>query len=188
MNPLDTLVDRNHLPKWLVAHGLTGTGLEIGTYKGEFADQILISWPGVLYTVDPYIQMEDEEYRDGCVHKVCLAGVMTEATHRLSAHGLRCVMFRNRSIDAVPLFNDESLGFVYIDGNHDFEHVTEDITNWWTKVAPGGLFGGHDFYTRNDEAQRADVANAVLDFAERIGVRPRVTPCSSWWFIKPRVD
>lgn len=185
MNPLDTLIDRNHLPKWLVAHGLTGVGVEIGTYKGEFADQILISWPGRLCTIDPYIQMEDREYRDGCVNNVCIAGVMAEATNRLSVHGSRCVMYRNRSNVAASLFEEEFLDFVYIDGNHDFEHVKEDIANWWPKVKPGGLFGGHDAYTRNDTAQRADVMNAIWDFADLIKIRPRITPCSSFWWIKP---
>jgi hypothetical protein len=40
---------------------------------------------------------------------------------------------------------DESLNFVYIDGNHRFEYVLQDITNYWSKIKKGGIIGGHDF-------------------------------------------
>ena len=75
--------------------------------------------------------------------------------------------------------------FVYIDGNHDREHVARDIETWWPRVRSGGVLGGHDFYVRDDHLQRADVLNAVWDFSERINVRPHATACTSWWFIKP---
>ena len=42
-------------------------------------------------------------------------------------------------------FQDESLDFVYIDGNHDYEFVLEDIELWTPKVKQGGIIGGHDY-------------------------------------------
>jgi hypothetical protein len=49
------------------------------------------------------------------------------------------------SQDVAHQFLDESLAFVYIDGNHYFEGVSQDIQLYWPKVMPGGIIAGHDF-------------------------------------------
>ena len=48
-------------------------------------------------------------------------------------------------MDAVKTFEDNSLDFVYIDGNHDFLNVAQDIHYWFKKVRPGGILSGHDY-------------------------------------------
>jgi hypothetical protein len=54
--------------------------------------------------------------------------------------------------------------FVYIDGNHGYRAVSEDIRAWWPKIRPGGVLGGHDFY--NGYARSHDsVIKAVTEFA-----------------------
>ena len=40
---------------------------------------------------------------------------------------------------------DESLDFCFIDGNHSYEFVKEDIELYLPKVKKGGLFGWHDY-------------------------------------------
>ena len=35
--------------------------------------------------------------------------------------------------------------FIYIDANHDYLHVMEDIGLWIPKVIQGGFLGGHDY-------------------------------------------
>ena len=49
-------------------------------------------------------------------------------------------------MEAVKDFEDGSLDFVYIDGNHDFLHATEDIWWWAKKVRNGGVIAGHDYW------------------------------------------
>lgn len=41
-------------------------------------------------------------------------------------------------MDAVGEIEDGSLDFVFIDGNHSFEAVREDLMHWSRKVRPGG--------------------------------------------------
>ncbi len=41
--------------------------------------------------------------------------------------------------------NNDSLDFVYIDGDHTLKGITIDLINLWDKVKPNGIIGGDDF-------------------------------------------
>ena len=49
------------------------------------------------------------------------------------------------SIDASKLYDDNSLDFVFIDANHEYEDVKKDIESWLPKIKSGGYIGGHDY-------------------------------------------
>ena len=55
------------------------------------------------------------------------------------------IPIRLRSDQAVHHFKDESLDFVFIDANHEYEEVKKDIELWYPKVKKGGIFAGHDY-------------------------------------------
>jgi len=50
-------------------------------------------------------------------------------------------------MEAVKVFENNSLDFVYIDGNHEFRYFAEDIYEWPKKVRKGGIISGHDYFT-----------------------------------------
>ena len=54
-------------------------------------------------------------------------------------------------------FEDKSLDFVYIDANHEFDYVMEDVIAWSRKVKIGGIISGHDY----DRAHLKGVVPAV---------------------------
>ena len=191
MTPLRKLINRDQFPAWLNENGLTGNGVEIGTYRGEYAEHLLTHWNGArLMCVDPWASLPAEEYLDGCVldfavmEPLDMDAVMAEAQRRIEPFGARAGLFIGRSSEYARRYQTP-LDFAYLDGNHDYAHVAEDIELLWPKIKSGGVLGGHDFYTRDDHLQRADVANAVWDFSNKIGMRPHVTGCTSWWLIKP---
>ena len=41
-------------------------------------------------------------------------------------------------------YEEESLKFVYIDGDHNYDIVKLDMNNWWSRVKVGGYMGGDD--------------------------------------------
>jgi predicted O-methyltransferase YrrM len=43
-------------------------------------------------------------------------------------------------------FTDESLDFIFVDGDHTWEGVKNDIVLWWPKLKPGGVMAGHDYF------------------------------------------
>lgn len=49
------------------------------------------------------------------------------------------------SIAAAHLYDDASLDFVFIDADHSYYAVAQDIDAWRPKVRSGGLLAGHDF-------------------------------------------
>lgn len=177
--------DRNHFPFVATELGLVG-GVEIGTWKGEYASHLLTHWGGKLWVVDPWERQLEVEYRDGC-NVDAMGQVMAEALATLDPwiKAGRCDVMRMKSLEAARSFTGGSLGFVYLDGNHREEVVAAEIRLFWPLLHPGGVLCGHDAYHRDDPYQLAGVIDAVLDFAEQAGVRPHLTGCTSWWFQKP---
>ncbi len=54
-------------------------------------------------------------------------------------------LLRSKSLDAVGNFADGSLDFAYIDGDHCFDPVMQDLICWARKVRNGGLIMLHDY-------------------------------------------
>ena len=46
---------------------------------------------------------------------------------------------------SLEIKEDESLDFVYIDANHAYDWVVQDIELWYPKVKKGGILWGHDY-------------------------------------------
>lgn len=53
-------------------------------------------------------------------------------------------VMRMTSLEAVKKFKDGTLDLVFIDANHRYKHITEDIQAWLPKVKAGGILCGHD--------------------------------------------
>lgn len=51
---------------------------------------------------------------------------------------------RMSSVEASKLYQDESLDFIFLDANHTYECVMEDLVHWWPKLKIGEVFAGHD--------------------------------------------
>ncbi len=89
-------------------------GAEIGTLGGEYARNLKKNNPDLtLYCVDPWEIYDGIQYYD--------QNKLTEYYNRAVRllEGYKNVHFiKKKSMDAVKDFEDNSLDFVYIDGNH----------------------------------------------------------------------
>jgi hypothetical protein len=52
---------------------------------------------------------------------------------------------RSMSVDAAKNYQDNSLDFVFIDGDHSYEGCKADILAWLPKMKDGSIFAGHDY-------------------------------------------
>lgn len=127
-----------------------GKGVEVGTFKGEFSKEIMKLWGGTLYMVDVWLPLNNEEYNDSTNNGNFQKGaIFGSAIDNISGYENRAIMIRANSEKASEIFEDESLDFVYIDANHAYDYVVQDIQLWYTKVKPGGFLCGHDYIDLN---------------------------------------
>lgn len=73
-------------------------------------------------------------------------------------------------VEAAKLYEDHSIDFVYIDADHSYEAVLQDIDSWIKKVKKGGFLAGHDSYM-------PDVIRAV---EHRFGKDYKIYSDTSW--------
>lgn len=134
------------------------TGVEIGVMRGDFSIVLCGANPELhLYGIDPYL--DSVEYPgEQFPHEAHYEG----AKARLASYNV--TLIRQKSPEAAEGFEDESLDFVYIDGNHRFEAVVQDILAWEPKVRSGGIVAGHDYtiFKRKNRQYYSHV-KAVID-------------------------
>jgi len=125
-----------------------GKGVEVGTFKGQFSKEIMNNWSGTLYMVDVWRPLESG-YDDSSNHGKYDGGVYNNAMENIKGFEDRAIMVRATSEISSDMFNDESLDFVYIDANHAYDYVVQDIKLWHPKVKKGGYLCGHDYLNLN---------------------------------------
>lgn len=82
---------------------------------------------------------------------------------------------KSPSHKAAELYEDRSLDFVYIDANHHYEFVKQDIKAWLPKVKKGRYFAGHDITCI------PDVRRAVTElFGNEAEELPTTNNCGVW--------
>jgi len=126
-------------------------GAEIGVLKGWYSKWLCVKIRGLkLYLIDPYIYYKEySEQRK----QVDLDNYEAEARTRLAKFNVEFV--KKTSMEAINDFLDESLDFVFIDANHDYKWVSEDIREWSKKVRKGGIVSGHDYSDHHFDVKRA---------------------------------
>jgi hypothetical protein len=123
------------------------TIIEIGCYFGESTLEWLREPTNVgrIICVDPYIPYSlDKEWEQGG-RQLPMDFVYQEFKRNVLDKQDNVQHIRQLSDDAVTSIPDQSVDLVYIDGNHEYEYVKRDITNYMKKVKPGGILAGHDY-------------------------------------------
>ena len=130
---------RDDLPELFKELGFK-VGVEIGVFEGSFTE--VLAKAGLQgYGVDPWLVYEDY----GSKSYQPVAEKRYEKSKRRLAPYPNVTLLRETSMEAVKRFRDESIDFVYIDGNHQFKYVAEDIYEWHKKLKKGGVLCGHDY-------------------------------------------
>jgi len=149
------------------------TGCEIGVARGVNAKSLceLLNIE-TLYLVDPY-----EPYQQD--HRVSDYGdKFREAQQHLEAFQNIVRWLCHCSTEAIQWLPNK-LDFVYIDGNHQYQHVKQDLRLYYEKVRHGGVIGGDDFC-----GTWLGVVQAVLEFANEKELDLQ-GQAHDFWFVKP---
>lgn len=185
---------RDDLPELFLEMGFK-VGAEIGVYKAEFSEKIAKS--GLkLFCIDPWKNYEGFKNPRGQERQDFLYG----HSQRVLTSYNNATIIRKTSMEALEDFADNSLDFVYIDGNHDFKYIAEDLSEWTKKVKSGGIVSGHDYfftktgtneihwhvaYVLNAYIKAYDIPNWYILGSEKPETGERRDKWRSWMFVKP---
>ena len=130
-------------------------GVEVGVLTGRNLFYLLNNVPNLsIVGVDPYVPFEGGDKNSKYPKKV-----MDDMYHTVKAKAEKhnCSMMRMSSEIAVSFFKDDTLDFVFLDGNHKYDYVVQDIKNWLPKIRKGGYLIGHDWqhHILGDEVEQA---------------------------------
>ena len=166
-------------------------GCEVGVAYGGHSVTILNKTNvQKLFSIDPYLEYGDttnsflfrsipeqairQRYWDVLYFHVC---------DRLSIFDDRSELWRMTSVDASKRVEDESFDFVFLDANHTFESVMQDLHAWFDKIRSGGIFCGDDY----ESSRHSGVTRAVNHFfkIKDIPVHTNKSHKRFWWVYKP---
>jgi len=154
--------------QWLTELPRHSEGAEIGVWRGGFTQLIYsIVQPKVLHLVDPWLFQPEFPQRmyGGKIARSQedMDTIFAQVQTRFATQ--QPVIHRKFSSDALADFEDESLDWVYIDGNHYYEYVKADLEGYWHKLVPGGLLTGDDFMWGAEHG--LPVQRAVREFLDQ---------------------
>jgi len=117
---------------------------EIGVWKGTNAAWLRQMNIESLYLIDPYKPFARSE-KSSVFKEEYLNRIKIEMYGNLLLWDSPIRFVNLSSVDAAPLFPDAFFDYVYIDGDHTYDAVYQDMTLWHPKVKPGGFLAGHDY-------------------------------------------
>lgn len=145
--------------------------VEIGVAAGDYSKALCEANPDMeVFGIDPYVPYRG--YRD-YARQSTFEKLQTNAESLLKD----CPNYhfvKKFSMDALVDFDDDSLDFVYLDGNHQEPYISQDIEGWYKKLKPAGILAGHDYFKSKHHPQ-IQVLDAINKFTEENRIRP--------WFV-----
>lgn len=123
-----------------------GKFIEIGTWLGQSAAYMAVEIANSKKNIDFYCvdtwKGSEEHQSDERVKKDELYQTFLKNISPISEY---IIPIRLTSEQAASHFKNESLDFIFIDANHEYEEVKKDIEIWYPKLKNGGIFAGHDY-------------------------------------------
>ncbi len=151
-----------------------GVAVEIGVWQGEFSPTILkLLEPSQLFLIDPWKHIGEESHTTAFVGRTedekmeAIFQKVVKSFEKEIDEG-RVGIIRDFSVPALQLFQDDSISFAYVDGDHSYEGVSADLAALFPKIKQGGIMAFDDYHRRGWWGD--GVIRAVNEF---LGMHPR---------------
>ena len=133
-------------------------GVEVGVLEGKYSEKIMNFFKKKnknleLWLVDPWISSDD--YTEFSQKK--LDDSYKKVVEKFKDNQ-NIKIIKDKSLAASDKFSNGSLDFVYIDGDHDYKHIKNDLNIWFKKLKKNGVLFGDDY------ARPYGVHKAVSEF------------------------
>jgi hypothetical protein len=153
-------------------------GLEIGICKGENIVHFLEQTNRIdkIHCIDPYLPYMDWV---GPVTQEDMNLWYEITMKNFAPHMDKIVIYKDTSDNCVDKFENGQFDYIFIDGDHSYEGVFQDLNNYYSKVKTGGVFSGHDINLQ-------DVQRALSEFrsVNEINNPIQFTDVNVWYWTK----
>lgn len=130
---------------------------EVGIGYGFHAEEILKNTElDKLYLIDPSRPYPNDQFSTDVTSNGGFEDLVKNIKNLLIPYKERYTWFRTPSLeitnDQIP---DESLDAVFLDGDHSYQAVKQDLPFWWKKIKKGGYILGDDYASCHPGCKRA---------------------------------
>lgn len=144
-------------------------GIEIGSYGGESTEMFLNSGAfKSFYCIDPWMaefDPNDPTSDDG----LSIAEQVFDQRFKDNKIIKKVKMLSNNAINMIDTwFQDQEVDFIYIDGDHRYEAVFDDIAHYSPLVKIGGIISGHDYVDKTTIDKFGEIPIHILGVAKAV--------------------
>ena len=146
-------------------------GAEVGVWRGATSAALLGHFPNLyLLLIDTY---DNDGLPEALSSKLTAAQAEEQARRAVAPYADRCEWMIRPSVAAAAKISYGWLDFVFIDADHRYEAVKQDIEAWLPKIRMGGILAGHDYSVHHPGVKRA--------VQERFGKQFKKAQGKVWW-------
>jgi hypothetical protein len=140
------------------------TTCEIGVRAGNHSAQILDTLPLLdeHIMIDCWMEQDEKIYKDGANKPNNIQeNIFNNCVKNTKRFEDKIKFIRKLSNDAIDDIPDKHIDYLYIDANHSYEAVKNDLNLWVPKMKPNSIIAGHDYVVAADFG----VIKAVNEYA-----------------------
>lgn len=154
--------------------------VEIGSWFGKstkyLSDKIVDSKKDLkLICIDTFKGTQNEE-----LHLQIVGGDSIYQDFYNNVENSNLTVIKENSHEASKLFNNGSINYLMIDGDHSYDGVKRDIQDYFYKVKPGGIISGDDYQAFEG------VRKAVDEFF--VGADIKTSNNLHWYYKMPKIQ
>jgi len=148
--------------------------VEIGSYQGEstiiFSEYFKNS---KVFAVDFWTNHYDD--RELSINRFNMTDI-EKNFDTITKDYSNIIKIKMESKNFSNIIADKSIDFIYIDGDHTYNGIYNDILNWKTKIKNGGFIGGHDYNDINKDT--------IIKAVEEFFPNDKINTVGPSWLIK----
>jgi hypothetical protein len=163
-----------HIVEKIVRDNGVLKGAEIGVKEGGLSAHLLQTFNLLEWISIDSWAVYNEKW---CVSQEQMDEMYKRVCDKLAIYIPRTCIKRMTSVEASHTIEDHYLDMVYIDANHSYEFVKEDLCIWYPKIKVGGIISGHDY----SSTRKKSVQRAVNEFFEEKSLTLHLEKCNVWW-------
>lgn len=143
---------RRELPELMKHLGLPMIAVECGVAEGNFSCDLLNNGIEKLWSIDAWKTLD--QTGDGAQPQSWHDKNYHTASYRLAAFKERSIIIRGITYEVAGQIPDNTLGLVYLDGDHQQPGFGKDVNAFWSKLVVGGILATHDYESTNYDTKK----------------------------------